>query len=280
MKHLIVTADDFGLSREVNDAVEQAYTRGILTAASLMVGSPACADAVARATRLPALRVGLHLTLVEAAPVLPRSQIPDLIGRDGLFRTDMAMSGANIFFRPRVQKQVADEIEAQFEAYARTGLPLDHVNAHRHFHLHPTIAKLMIHIGRRYGIKAVRVPAEPMMIVRAIDPAERWAVPALAAPFTRLLARQMRRAGMRVPDQVFGLAWSGAMTARRIEAVLARLPEGTTEIYTHPATAGGYQGAAPGYRYADELAALTSAPVLDAAKACGATRGGFADWPS
>ncbi|TXN31659.1 ChbG/HpnK family deacetylase, partial [Methylobacterium sp. WL19] len=52
-KRLIVTADDFGLSLAVNEAVEQAHREGILTAASLMVGAPAAADAVARARRLP-----------------------------------------------------------------------------------------------------------------------------------------------------------------------------------------------------------------------------------
>lgn len=277
MKHLVVTADDFGLACEVNEAVELAHTQGILTAASLMVGSPACADAVARAKRLPTLRVGLHLTLVEAAPVLQRSRIPSLVGPDGLFRTDMAWSGANMFFRPSVQRQLAAEIEAQFEAYARTGLPLDHVDAHKHFHLHPTIAALMIRIGRRYGMRAVRVPAEPTTIVRAIDPSAPWMVPALVAPFTAWLAQRLRRAGLRVPDQVFGLAWSGAMTGTRLEAVLQRLPEGLTEIYTHPATAGGFAGAAPGYLYADELAGLTHPTVLRAAATSGAEPGGYSD---
>ena len=93
MKHLIVTADDFGLAQEVNEAVELAHARGILTAASLMVGAGAADDAVSRAKRLPGLRVGLHLTLLEAPPVLTKSQIPDLVGPDGLFRTDMARAG-------------------------------------------------------------------------------------------------------------------------------------------------------------------------------------------
>ena len=280
MNHHIVTADDFGLAREVNEAVEIAHSQGILTAASLMVGSPACADAVARAKRHPTLRVGLHLTLVEAAPVLPRSQIPDLVGADGLFRTDMALAGANMFFRPSVGRQLSAEIEAQFAAFARTGLPLDHVNAHKHFHLHPTIAGLMIRIGRRYGMQAVRVPAEPTAVIRAIDPAAPWAVPVLVAPFTAMLGRRLRRAGLPTPDQVLGLAWSGAMTGDRIAAVLARLPDGVTEIYTHPAKSAGFEGEAPSYRYAEELAGLVSPAVRGAAEASGATLGGFADAPS
>lgn len=71
MKGVIITADDFGAAIEVNEAVEAAHRDGILTAASLMVTGGAAADAVARAKRMPALRVGLHLVLVEGKPVLP-----------------------------------------------------------------------------------------------------------------------------------------------------------------------------------------------------------------
>ena len=73
MRRLVVTADDFGAAREINEAVEAAHRRGILTAASLMVSGPAAADAIARARRMPSLRVGLHVVLVEGRPVLPAS---------------------------------------------------------------------------------------------------------------------------------------------------------------------------------------------------------------
>ncbi len=278
MKRLVVTADDFGLSREVNEAVEIAHRDGILTAASLMVGTPGFEDAVARARTLPGLRVGLHLALVDAPSVLPPPALPDLVDpATGQFRLDMAASGMAMAFRPAARRQLRAEVDAQFAAFARTGLPLDHVNAHRHFHLHPAIASAMIEVGRRYGMRAVRVPREPALLVRRIDPSAQRAIPALTAPFSALLAARMRWAGLRVPDRVFGLAWSGAMTADRLEAVLDLLPDGVTEIYTHPATAGGFAGAAPGYLYAEELAALT-APRVRAALARSAVRtGGFGD---
>ena len=277
MKHLVVTADDFGLAPEVNEAVERAHRDGILTAASLMVGSPACADAVARARRMPGLHVGLHLTLVEATPVLPPDRIPDLVDRDDRFRTDRARGGAAMVFRPHVRRQLEAEVEAQFAAFARTGLRLDHVDAHQHFHLHPTVASVMMEVGRRYGMTAVRVPAEPRAVVRAIDPSAPRLVPAITAPFTWALGRRLRRAGFTVPDAVFGLAWSGAMTADRVAAVLDRLPPGITEVYLHPATSGGFPGAAPGYRYAEELAGLISPAVGSAVRRSGARRGGYAD---
>src|SRR5262245_3071769 len=140
MKQLVVTADDFGLAGEVNEAVETAHQRGILTAASLMVAGPASQDAVARAQKLPRLRVGLHVVLVEGLPVLPPERVPGLVGAKGCFRTDMARLGLDIALRTDVRRQLRAEIEGQFEAYRATGLALDHVNAHKHFHLHPMIA--------------------------------------------------------------------------------------------------------------------------------------------
>ena len=267
---LTITADDFGLSREVNEAVEAANRAGILTAASLMVAEPWCADAVERARRLPGLGVGLHLTLVEGRAVLPPLNIPDLLGPDGRLRTDLARYGAAIFFRPSVKRQVAAEIRAQFEAFARTGLPLHHVDAHKHYHLHPTIAGFVIAIGREFGTTTMRVPVEPAHVLAGVEPVSRGIEARLAAPYAKLLRRRARQAGLSVADQVFGLAWSGAMTAARVSGLLRSLPPGRTEIYTHPASAGGFDGAASGYRYEEELAALLAPETVEAFAESGA----------
>jgi hopanoid biosynthesis associated protein HpnK len=277
LKGLIVTADDFGAAPEVNEAVERAHRDGILSAASLMVAGPAAADAVARARAMPSLRVGLHLVLVEGRPVLPPEHVPALVDSTGHFRTQMARAGAAMFFLPSVRAQLKAEIEAQFAAFAATGLALDHVNAHKHFHLHPTIAGLMVEGARAHGAQGARVPLEPQDVLARIEPHKPSGVVALTAPFARALRSRFRRAGIAAPDQVFGLAWSGAMTAPRLKGLLENLPEGLTEIYTHPAT-GPYPGSAPGYRYGDELAALTD-PALPAILARrGIKNGGFRDF--
>jgi hopanoid biosynthesis associated protein HpnK len=264
VKSLIVTADDFGLSAEVNDAVEIAHRDGILTAASLMVAAPAAADAVARARRLPRLRVGLHLVLVNGRPILPASQVPDLVGPDGAFLNDMARAGLRFLLRSGARAQLAAEIRAQFEAFRATGLPLDHVNAHRHMHLHPTVAGLVIAIGREFGARAVRIPAEPPAVLAQAEGAPRPKFREIvAAIWARRLARRVRQAGLAANDAVFGIAWSGAMTEARLLALLPRLPEGVSEIYCHPATAEtpALAAEAPGYLRAEELAALVSPAV-------------------
>ena len=242
-----------------------------------MVASPGAADAVRRARAMPNLRVGLHLVLVEAKPALPPGRIPDLVGPDGLFRTDMARLGFDIAFKPRVRRQVAAEITAQFEAFAATGLRLDHVNAHKHFHLHPVIAAETIAIGQKFGARAIRVPTEPVAVVRGIEPSAGTVFASLLAQWTRVLRAQARRAGLMTPDAVFGLAWSGAMTRVRLQRLLERLPRGTIEIYTHPATANEFAGHAPGYCYTEELAALTDPGCIDAVRSSGYSPSGLSD---
>jgi hopanoid biosynthesis associated protein HpnK len=200
MPGLIVTADDFGADEAVNEAVERGHVDGILTAASLMVTGNAMADAVTRARRLPRLGVGLHLVLVEGRPALPPDRIPDLVDRDGLFRTNMVRAGIDIFFRPAVRRQLAAEIEAQFAAFAATGLSLDHVNAHKHFHLHPTIAGLILSIGRRYGLHAMRAPVEPLAVLRRIEPVTITLAGRIAAPYARSVRRRIDRAGLERRD--------------------------------------------------------------------------------
>ncbi|WP_404714264.1 hopanoid biosynthesis-associated protein HpnK [Sphingomonas sp. MMS24-J13] len=278
MRRLIVTADDFGAALVVNEAVEQAHTNGILTAASLMVAGEAVDDAVERAKRLPNLGVGLHLVLVDGRPMLPPTKVPDLVDEDGRFRSNMAMAGVRFFFSPCVRKQLAAEIEAQFAAFAQTGLPLDHVNAHKHFHLHPTIAGLILKIGARYGLTAARAPVEPASVIDAIEPVERGIAGRVAAPWAQATKTRLQKAGLTVPDQVFGLAWSGAMTAPRLRALVATLPVGLSEIYFHPATADEFSGHADGYRYRDELAALIDIGVRNELMAQGVRLGRFADF--
>ena len=269
---LVVTADDFGLHRSVNEAVERAHTEGILTAASLMVGASAAADAIARARALPGLRVGLHVVLADGPSVLPPRAIPDLVDAGGQFGDRMVRDGVRFFCLPRVRRQLAAEIRAQFEAFAASGLQLDHVDAHKHFHLHPTILTLILRIGREFGLRAVRLPRETG------PPASPW-----LRPWIALLAARLDAAGIAHNDYVIGIRQSGRFDEPALLAALQGLPaSGIVDLYLHPALDSG-ETIAPalrGYRHRDEFAALVAPRVRaarDALRARGWRCGGDAD---
>jgi chitin disaccharide deacetylase len=239
VRKLILTADDFGLSTAVNKAIEEAHRRGTLSTASLMMGAPAVEDAVDRARRLPSLRVGLHLVLVDGTPLSPLHIIPDLVNLKGEFSSHLVKAGFVFFFRAGVRQQLEAEIRAQFQAFQETGLALDHVNCHHHLQLHPTVARLMLRVGREYGLRAVRYPYEPVL------PSWRASRQGLGAkllsglmllPWLILLKRQFREAHVRSNHFVFGMNEGGNMNLELVLRFLKYLPSGVTELYFHPAS--------------------------------------------
>jgi hopanoid biosynthesis associated protein HpnK len=227
-----------------------------------MVSGAAGREAVDIARRRPTLRVGLHLVLLEGHPTLRPQQIPDLVRPNGMLRTDMVRLAFELAGKPDMRRQMKREIAAQFAAFTRTGLTLDHVNAHKHFHMHPIVAAQVIEVGRHFGMRALRVPREPGHVM---------------APGCAVLAAQARRAGLVTPDAVLGLRWTGQMTRDRVRAAIAGAPAGFVEIYSHPATADGFPGHARGYRYREELAALIDPEVIDALKRSRRRTGGYSD---
>lgn len=285
MKQLIVTGDDFGLAVPVNEAIERAHREGILTTASLMVGGSAAADAVARARANPGLRVGLHVVVVEGRPVLPARELPDLVDERGELPTDLVAAGFRFFFSRRARRQLAAEIRAQFEAFRRTGLVLDHVNAHNHLQVHPTILALLIEIGREHGAPPIRVPYEPPRASARAVPTQRVRRLLQGIGFGGLRAvmrSRLARAHVAANDFVFGLNDTGAMREDTVLRLLENLPDGVSEMYFHPATrrCPEIDRTMADYDHEGELAALLSERVRARIGELGIRPASFADLAS
>src|SRR5262249_54409732 len=173
---------------------------------------------------------------VHGRPVLPPERVPDLVDERGELSERLVRAGFSFFFRPAVRRQLAAEIRAQFAAFHATGLALDHVNAHNHMHLHPTVLALILAIGRDYGLRAMRVPlAPPFASYRAAGNGlgRRLLTGAGLAPWIALLRFRLWRAGVAANRAVFGLYDSGRMEPGLVFRMAAALPAGVTEMYFH-----------------------------------------------
>jgi hopanoid biosynthesis associated protein HpnK len=268
VKFLIINADDFGLHPAVNEAVEEAHKKGVLTSASLMVGAAAAEDAILRARRLPNLRVGLHVVVLDGRASSPPEKIPAIADAQGNLSDNLLAFGIKLL-RASVRRQLAEEIRAQFRAFATTGLSLDHVNVHKHLHVHPFVLSMLIDIAKEFGSPPIRVPREPGL---DLSPDR-----LLMHPWLKRMARRCRAAGLYSNDHLFGLADTGRMDESRLLAVLSALPYGVTEIYSHPAKQLGIAKAAPDYLHTTEFEALMSERVRGAVYASGARLGGYRD---
>lgn len=236
-RRLIVNADDFGRSASINEAVIRAHREGILTTASLMVNEPGFAEAVALARENPRLGVGLHLTLLCGHSALEPSQIPGLVNRQKHFTNNPAGAGFRYFFQRTLRKQLRDEIHAQFQKFHSTGLPLDHVNGHLHMHLHPTVFRILMADLAQLRIERMRLTRDPFRLNLRLASGHifyRALHVAIFHPLSRGARPVFERRSIRHTRAVFGLLQNARVDEAYVAQLLAHLPEGDSELYSHP----------------------------------------------
>src|SRR5438094_3191932 len=169
-RFLIVNGDDLGLTAGINAGIERACRVGILRSASAMGVGPALADAAERVRQLPALGVGLHLTLVGERPACRPEEVRSLVGRDGLL-----LPGYRAFLRRYLRGgihpgDVRRELRAQAAAVAALGISLDHLDSHQHLHLLPGLMARALEVAREYGARWVRAPRPLRAVVGRQSP--------------------------------------------------------------------------------------------------------------
>lgn len=251
---LIVTADDFGHSADVNAAVLRAYREGVLRFASLMVLRPAAGAAAAIARDNPGLGVGLHLELCADRP---------------------AETGLRYFFDPRARAGVEGEIRRQIEALLALGIVPTHVDGHINIHVHPVIFPALCRLAREYGIPRVRLPSGELatsLSFPSMDPVLPRLVQAATFAAVGGWIRSAAR-GLETP-RCWGLLRSGRMSEDYVLWLLGRLPEGVTELYFHPCAdprTAVSESPTPEHHTVTELETLLSPRVRSAIEAAGAT---------
>jgi hopanoid biosynthesis associated protein HpnK len=264
MRRLIVNADDFGLHAAVNRGILAAHTAGIVSSASLMAGGAAFDEAVRLAGECPRLGVGVHLTLVGANPVLPAEEVSSLVDETG------SLYGSYPLFIKRLLRgkirlaEVEQELAAQIDRIRMAGIQPSHLDSHQHLHVLPGIGGIVLDLAKRFSIRAIRIPAEPVAFIGA-TPATvgrlvgRGGLTMLA----NLFRQQAAAAGIRTTDHFYGMLAGGQLTEPAILAILLHLPQGNSELMTHPGFADESLAAAYpwGYRWESERLAL-GAPVV------------------
>jgi hopanoid biosynthesis associated protein HpnK len=234
---IILNADDFGRSVEINRAILQAHREGVLTSASLMVTGAAAEDAVAIARSTPSLAVGLHVVLVEGRSVLPAAEIPHLVDAKGRFRASPLRAGVRYLCSGDARRELSAELRAQFERFAATGLPLSHVDGHLHLHMHPIVFKRLLPLAHEFGARGIRLPHDRFVLAMRFD-RRRFGEKAMwgltFAVLRRLGMRRLRRWGLRAAERTYGLMQSGHMGEGYVLKALNQLSEPCAELYFHP----------------------------------------------
>jgi chitin disaccharide deacetylase len=203
-----------------------------------MVNEPGFEEAVTLARENPRLGVGLHLALSHGHSALPPEKIPGLVDARGKFIHERPeATGMRYFMRRKLHEQLSREIHAQFEKLRATGLPLDHVNGHLHFHLHPTVFSIVLKAAETFGIRRMRLTRDPFWLNARLA-SGRWLYRGSHAFIYLCLSGRarcaLRRRSIRHTQMVFGLLQNALVDESYVLRLLPQLPDGDSELYSHP----------------------------------------------
>ena len=238
MSYLIINADDFGFSDDVNTAIIQAHEEGILTSTSLMVTGDAAQNAIALAKNHPHLAVGLHLVLVCGKSVLPPAQIPHLVDSQGNFSDNPTQAGLNYQFNQATRAELRLEISAQLEKFRDSGLNLAHVDGHLHLHVHPVILNILTEFAAEFKIKFIRLPSEELTKNLKIDRRNLFTKIIWSIVFGQLRnygEGLLKTHNIKFADRVYGLLQTGNMSEEYLLSLIPQIEAKLVEIYAHPA---------------------------------------------
>ena len=240
MKELILNADDFGLTRGVNEGIVRAFQDGILTSTTLMANAPAFDHAVQCARANPRLGVGCHLVLAGGPAVARPQDVASLVDERGHMPRSLGKFVARVSCGAIRAEDIDRELRAQIGKIRAAGIEPTHLDTHKHTHAHPRVMEVLAQVAQDLGITRVRKPAEFLRHSLRVICGESGASPKqfAAVAVVRLLSANFdsisRKHGLRSPGTFLGVAATGQLGPEPLCHLIDALPEGTTEIMLHP----------------------------------------------
>ncbi|MGC2331752.1 MAG: ChbG/HpnK family deacetylase [Candidatus Acidiferrales bacterium] len=240
MKELILNADDFGLTKGVNEGIIRAFQDGVLTSTTLMATGHAFDDAVELARANSKLGIGCHLVLTGGSAVAPREKIPSLVDESGRLPSTLGAFVARVSTGAIRARDIETELRAQIGKIRGAGIEPTHLDTHKHTHAHPRVMKVLAQVAQELGITRVRKPAEylsnswKLMCGEFGASAKQLAAVAAVRLTSANFSSISKRHGLRSPDIFLGVAATGRLGSEALCHLIDTLAEGRTEIMLHP----------------------------------------------
>lgn len=261
MKFLIVNADDFGLHTEINKGIIKGHKEGFITSTSLMPSAPAFDEAVELAKDCPNLGIGIHLTLVGGVVTCSdNNKVSSLVDAQGLFLDNYLEFSKRYYAGGVKTSELELELRNQIEKALATGLNITHIDSHQHTHVLPGVNNIVIKLCEEYGIKRLRVPREPYTFTGGFSTGIGRFIGRAGLSFCAQLLSVKLDNSYKYPGCFFGMLAGGNLNGRLVANILTALPEGTSEIMTHPGFSNQILGKVFPWHYhwEQELAAYLS----------------------
>jgi hopanoid biosynthesis associated protein HpnK len=239
-RHVIFNADDFGVTRGVNDGIIRAHRDGVLSSATLMATGAAFDDAVAQAKLNSSLGIGCHLVLVGEKSLSDAAAIPTLVDSRGNLPSSLPWFVAKVTAGHIRSEDIVTELRAQIQRICAAGIEPTHVDTHKHTHSHPRVMELVCRVANEFGINRIRKPIESWSDSwrSTRSGGKRTATQLVAASAVRVIGPRFqaiaKNYGMHSPGYFKGLAATGQIDAATLLFFIDSLETGTTEVMLHP----------------------------------------------
>ncbi|MBI9101875.1 MAG: ChbG/HpnK family deacetylase [Spirochaetales bacterium] len=239
MKKLIINADDFGWSREVVDSIIELHQKGVITSTSVMATMPAFEYGIEKLKENVKLGAGIHLSLFDGHPILPPREVSTLIDeKSGKFLT---FEEVNKNKRRINLNEAAAEYEAQILCFLETGVIPTHIDVHTSLpYMIPKLFNSILKLNEKYKLPMRTIVGRDLK-EKSRDLARRQKIPAFIIRLAgNRLLKGMSKFGISHPDYFITDFSDGNNEAAVddkiaiIKSTLINLPEGITEILTHP----------------------------------------------
>jgi predicted glycoside hydrolase/deacetylase ChbG (UPF0249 family) len=236
MRSLIITADDFGLTRSVNQGIAMGVREGVVTSVNLFPSGDAFSDALDLARKAAIREAGAHLALTETVPVAPAGSVPTLVAPDGRFYKDRGRLLPRFLLGRIDPDNIYTELKAQLDMALSSGIEITNLSSHEHIHMMPGILDIFIKLAKEYDIPAIRYPHKDVS-ARPFDPGNIYRSFVLAC-FEPHMARVLGASGIKSPDHFRGFLDSAQITEETLLGLIDTLEEGSTELVCHPGFLG------------------------------------------
>lgn len=222
---IIVHADDYGISQNVNLAICQCFRESLVNRAGIMVNMLYADEAIEMAKMGGFFdKIGLHLNLTEGEPLVKACRKSELCGADGRFSAAFEKSTWSRLVLGRETKNIiALEAEAQIEKYLGYGFPLKNLDSHHHVHTDFSVFSAIKPLLIKYNFRSIRI-SRNMPSYREIS----WEKVAYKILFNAML-RRLRFGG----EKIFTTEYFGSQKDFKI-FLEKKMTNKVVEIMVHP----------------------------------------------
>ncbi len=238
-RRLIINADDLGVNAQRSHGIIRCFEEGVVSSASI-VPNGTDSDTAAKHAREKGLPAGLHLNLTEEYPLSKPEDVSSLVENNGMFfkpdKLREALANDEVKHQD-LEREIRAQVEWMFDSY---GSPT-HLDGHHRIHIHPKVIEALLPVMERYGIRFTRIPCEEPLPPFGYEITAQELESAKRVNEEAKIARRSYAAhGIGSTEHFRGLTLHGNASIKNLRHILARLPEGTTELQVHPGSMAAY----------------------------------------